>query len=195
MGFKEPSSKYFIITIMKTKDLIGVQRCVKRIRQRKLKKKYKEIPELKANNSSPEIRKQLLKDLGEVDLEIHCIILNKKKVYDYLKAKKHRLYNYVIGRILPGTVTFLRNVQIIVDRRSSKRALRDDFDDYIKMRIEERALFKPRIIISHFDSKNDAGLQVVDFVSWSIFRKYEKGDTEYYDLIKDKIKWERELFE
>jgi len=37
-------------------------------------------------------------------------------------------------------------------------------------------------------------LQAVDFVSWAIFRKYERNDYEYYDVIKDKIVEEKLLF-
>ncbi len=35
---------------------------------------------------------------------------------------------------------------------------------------------------------------LVDFVSWAIFRKYERGDYEYYEIIKDKIIEEKLLF-
>lgn len=37
-------------------------------------------------------------------------------------------------------------------------------------------------------------LQVVDFISWSIYRKYEFNDASYYELIKNKIFEENPLF-
>jgi hypothetical protein len=40
----------------------------------------------------------------------------------------------------------------------------------------------------------EKSLQVVDFVSWAIFRKYEYGDDSYYNLIKNKIAEENPLF-
>ncbi len=43
-------------------------------------------------------------------------------------------------------------------------------------------------------SHDEKGLQAVDFISWAIFRKYERGDFEYYELIKEKIVDERLLF-
>lgn len=43
-------------------------------------------------------------------------------------------------------------------------------------------------------SHDEKGLQAVDFISWAIFRKYEKGDFEFYELIKDKIINESLLF-
>jgi hypothetical protein len=40
----------------------------------------------------------------------------------------------------------------------------------------------------------EKALQVVDFVSWAIFRKYEKKDRGYYNIIKKKIVEESSLF-
>jgi len=36
--------------------------------------------------------------------------------------------------------------------------------------------------------------QAVDFVSWSIFRKYQYGNESYYNFIKQKIAEESPLF-
>ena len=40
----------------------------------------------------------------------------------------------------------------------------------------------------------DLGLQLADYCSWAIARKREQGKTDYYDLIKGKIKSEYVLF-
>jgi hypothetical protein len=195
LGFNEGSSRYFIITILKTKDEKPIRRCIKRIRQRKLGKKLKQVPELKGNNTPPHIRKKLLKELAELDIEIRCLVLRKEKVYPRLRDVKFRLYNYVAGKILPGALAFNRNVHITMDRLSQKKIIREDFDSYIRARIEERTFFpKTRMKISHLNSKNSPGLQACDFVSWSIFRKYETGDETYYNLIERRIKEEYELF-
>jgi len=195
LGFKKGSSKYFIITLLKTKDEKSIRRCIKKIRQRKLNKKLKQVPEIKANNSPPQIRRKILEELGKLDIEIYCIVLPKEKVYERLREMKYKLYNYVVGKLLQGAIVFNRNINVIVDRLSMKKIIREDFDCYTQTKIEERAFFpRPKIKISHFDSRNNSGLQACDFVSWCIFRKYETGDASYYNLIKNKIKDEFVLF-
>jgi hypothetical protein len=42
--------------------------------------------------------------------------------------------------------------------------------------------------------QKEKSLQVVDFVSWALFRKYEKGDEGYYNIIKSKVVEEAPLF-
>ena len=37
-------------------------------------------------------------------------------------------------------------------------------------------------------------LQVVDYILWTIFRFYEKGETRYMDFMKDKIKIINDIF-
>jgi len=59
LGFSEKSQQYFVIAILITKDKKPIENCIKRIRQRKLPKKYKKIPELKFTNSDNVIRKSI----------------------------------------------------------------------------------------------------------------------------------------
>ena len=40
----------------------------------------------------------------------------------------------------------------------------------------------------------EKGLQVVDFVSWSLYQKYERGIFDYADIIADLIVGEYELY-
>ncbi len=40
----------------------------------------------------------------------------------------------------------------------------------------------------------DPCLQVADYCAWAIQRKWEKGDARSYDLIKDRITYEYDLW-
>src|SRR3989344_5019536 len=81
---------------------------------------------------------------------------------------------------------------LIVDKKDTNKNLKNNFIDYITkaMNQKQKATFKMSLTASH-DSK---GIQAVDFISWAIFRKYEQGDYEFYEIIKDKIIDERLLF-
>ena len=39
-------------------------------------------------------------------------------------------------------------------------------------------------LLEHAVKKVRKSLQAVDFIAWSIFRKYEHGDEKFYELIK-----------
>jgi hypothetical protein len=48
--------------------------------------------------------------------------------------------------------------------------------------------------VLHFASKSLYGLQIADYYNWAIFRKWERGDTRSYDLIKPNLSSEFEIF-
>jgi len=73
LGFSEKSQPYFVIAILITKDKKPIENCIKRVRQRKLPKKYKNKPELKYRNSNHIIRRSVLKCLSKRDIEISYI--------------------------------------------------------------------------------------------------------------------------
>ena len=41
-----------------------------------------------------------------------------------------------------------------------------------------------RYDIFHHASASSANLQIVDYISWAIFRKYERGEDRYYNQVK-----------
>ena len=128
------------------------------------------------------MRLKVLKEFNKIDAEIHYVVVDKEKVFYYLREKKPKLYNYIAGLILQELSIDFEEVHIIVDKREPKLVTRQDFDQYIRNKLSG-----VRTKISHFSSANDSALQTVDYICWSIFRKYEYSDSSYYDLLKNKI--------
>lgn len=189
LGFSSKSSKFFTVTLL----ICGIheerelQRIIKKIRQRILKKKLKQSPELKWNNSSKEIKQKVFQKLAKVNFEVFTIILDKSKVYDYLKEKKHKLYNYLCNLII-AECSVDGKFELIVDKSKNKRSLKDDFDNYIKSKLTNKF---HNLSIKHEDSKSNGALQILDFISGAIFNKYEFQTLVYYDKVKDKITTEK----
>ena len=40
-----------------------------------------------------------------------------------------------------------------------------------------------KLIIKHENSQNESCLQVLDFISWAIFRNYEHKDSRFFEII------------
>ncbi|TSC84443.1 MAG: hypothetical protein G01um101417_249 [Parcubacteria group bacterium Gr01-1014_17] len=197
LGFKKKSSKWFIFTIAMTQDARALERVVKRV-WRTLKKKYKRLGELHASHEKDITRKRVLQQLGGVpDLKVLCVILNKQKVYVDLQNQKNYLYNYTANVLLDR----LHNKEILVpkeplhvfiDAKDTKKHLKENFVRYLSDSIKKRrdGTFTVELHSSH----ENKSLQAVDFISWAIFRKYERGDYGYYEIIKHKIVEEKLLF-
>lgn len=121
------------------------------------------------------------------------MVLYKPEVYDYLRSKKSELYNYLTNIILSECAFSDKEVFLIVDKSKTNRSLRDDFDRYISGRMNARGN-ACNWRIKHENSQNEQCLQVLDFISWAIFRKYESNDDSFFNIIRDKIITKKELF-
>lgn len=197
LGFKATSSKWFIFTIVLTDNHRKIEKIIKKVKGG-LRKKYKKVNELHAYHTQPEVRKKILKLLSaEKDVKILCVVLNKKKVYIDLQKQKNYLYNYTANILLDR----LHNKKIIdtdepidlyIDQKDTNKFIKENFEKYLKDNFKKRGNNKVAIKIK--PSHTEKCLQAVDFISWAIFRKYERGDYEYYEIIKNSVIEENLLF-
>ena len=196
LGFKDSSSKYFIIALLSCDEgeIYDLRRIMKKVRAKIIKKKMKKYPELKGNNSTDKIREEVLKRFAKTQAEIFVIILEKSKVYEYLKNKKDKLYNYLSNLILNECSLEESHICLVVDKSKTNRSLREDFDNYIRNNLSQKNN-NCNLIIKHENSQKEGCLQVLDFISWSIFRNYEHKDSSFMNIIKDKIVIKKEVFE
>ena len=197
LGFSKGSSKWFLFTLVVVDDARKLERIIKKVR-RSLNKKHKvHLPELHSYHCDDITRTRVLRSLAQEDIFVVTTVLNKTKVYVDLQNQKNYLYNFTANIILDRLMnTKIINpdtyISLVVDRKDTKKHLRDNFISYITKAMNNRreGAFNMSLAASH----DEKGLQAVDFISWSIFRKYEKGDYQFYEIIKDKIVDERLLF-
>lgn len=125
------------------------------------------------------------------------ILLNKKRVYTKLHNEKDILYNYVTNVLLDRIYTrklvpISNELFLVASRKETNKFLNLNFTSYLGNSIKQKHKLNIRIILK--TPHEEKSLQAVDFVSWSIFRKYEYGDESYYNIIKSKIVEENPLF-
>lgn len=180
-------SPYFTIVALATPSGLPLSRIIKKVRTNKLKKKLKELPEIKANNSNKAIRRRVLEGISNCDCSISAIVIPKSKIKDHLFEKQNKLYNYLCGLLFSHINLNFTQVDIKIDKKHSNRLLREDFNQYLSARIKQKA-GGIGLSIRHLESHASNELQAVDFAAWAIGRNYSLGDSSYYDIIRPKIK-------
>ncbi len=183
--------RYFIIVALITNKPKPIYQIIKRIRRRRLKKTMLEQPEIKANSSDNYIRNLVLRKVSEAECNIIVLVVRKEKIFDRLMAAQNKLYNYLCGILLKNITSKDEVVSIIIDRKYNNRLLSKDFDNYIRHDLEYRHI---NAVVEQTMSHNNNGLQVVDFVAWAIYRKYNVGDSQYYEIIEGKITNKSNMF-
>ena len=200
LGFdlaNKKSSKFFTVCILLIKNNDSKRKIVKSVKRtlhKKLNPKNKRnriVQELKGTSTTIEIKKYFYNKIVDLDFYIYSISLNKIRVYDYLVKDKSRVYNW-IARLLLDNVDFsgVRDrMHLVIDKSKSKPQI-VEFDEYICRQLMSKIDPKIPLELKHKNSCSDYGLNAVDLFSWGIFRKHERKDTEWYNIFKEKIKYD-----
>jgi len=110
---------YFVLAAMMVREDLPLRRCIKKIRQRKIKKQYKKASELKFSNSDNAIRRRVLECIGETDNDIAYALLRKGQVERELQDKPQIVYNYLCKQLLYKIISKYQIgplAEIIVDK-------------------------------------------------------------------------------
>jgi hypothetical protein len=200
LGFdfqKKKTTQFFVITCLFINNKKPVEKLVKKIHSGLKNGLKRRIGVLHAVAEKPITRQRILRGLLEKDCKIMTIYLNKKKVYTKLQDEKQVLYNFVSNILLDRIyskkiIPTSTSIELVASRRETNKFLNENFKKYIKSKISYNHKIDLSVQIkTPFEEK---ALQMVDFASWAIFRKYEHKDDSYYNIIKEKIFEESPLF-
>ncbi|MBI5234281.1 MAG: DUF3800 domain-containing protein [Deltaproteobacteria bacterium] len=189
--FAKKPSKYFTVTVMLVQGVENRKKIAKAVKRTLRNKFPKQRTELKGAKQPIGIKKYFYRHVESVPFEIYALTLNKRRVYDYLSQKKDRVYNFIARKVLdiiPFESASVR-IGLVIDRSKSKKEIKE-FDDYLIGQLSGRVEPRIPLDIDHHLSHEDLCLEAVDLFSWGIFRKYERGDREWFDVFKDKIKYD-----
>ena len=178
-------SKYMIISCLLVNNFSEMDRIIKNMRRNKFKRELKKASEIKANRSSSEVIHYMLKKLNEVSgAKISHIVLDKSKLYSlYLKEEKHKLYNFIAGKLAKNISLDDCQFEIKIDKSKGNLFLQEDFNLYFSQKLKE-GYSNIKCKIEHSYSHGWSGLQFADVLAWSCFQKFEYQNEEYLEEIK-----------
>lgn len=193
------SSQYFAITVLEVtseKDRKAIEKGIARTVKNKLRKKSsgkaKPAIEIKGTQIEFAIKKYFYRQVANVPFRLYSVILDKNRFGSHLQFSQRRLYRFIthlVIREIPLEQAIDR-ILLILDRRMGSASIRE-FNESLRLLLETQVPPQLPIFIDHLSSNETKSLQAVDLFSWGIFRKYEARDTEWYDVFREKIVFER----
>jgi len=197
LGFnfkKKKTSRYFVVTLLYVERKEPLEKIIKKIFRGFRQVKVKHHPNtLHAHKESDQTRNRIFKLLEASDIFITYIYVDKKKILDGVMHDKHILYNQAVMesiKHLADVIKLNTKVNLIASRRETSRFLNKNFIDGVTKWLADLG------IEANIDIRlpqQEKSLQIADFVSWAIYRKYDLGDDIFYSHIKSKIVSDKEL--
>lgn len=184
LGTKYGSSRFLVLAALIVDNPKDLDRIIKKIRRGKFKKELKKANEIKANSSSAEIITYMLSKLNSVaGAKVYYVVLDKSKLYSsYLKSDKHKLYNFVAGRLAKHINFDDIRFEIRIDRSKGNLFLQEDFNKYFIKFLKENCK-SVDCKIEHSYSHAWSGLQFADILAWSCFQKFEFDSEGFVDTL------------
>jgi len=176
----EHGSHFLILCALTVDNPSDLDRIIKNMRRNKFKRELHKAEEIKANKSSKGIIKYMLVKLNDVKhAKASFIVLEKRKLLStYLKENKHKLYNFIAGKLAKHLI-FKDDTEVRIDKSKGKQLLQEDFNEYFIRNVNHTK----KVEIFHSYSQSWSGLQFADILAWVLFQKFEHGNNEFIDLL------------
>jgi len=196
LGFENiwtKNSKYFTITFLISNDKKDLKLIMKNTyswmwwKWIRIKESF-----FHSNKQSILCVKKVLDLCSYRNIKVATLIFDKKKLPYNLKSEKHKLYNLMVWELLKiceqkWFIYHNETIFFIASRRETKKELNIAFLNYIKDITCYFRDFRGQIWIPWIEK----WLEVVDAISFSVYKKYESNDSYLYNIIKDKIIFEK----
>jgi Protein of unknown function (DUF3800) len=189
-------SKYFIVCTVTLTDL-SIAQAITDLRRKMVWERTPVGECFHATTDPQPIRGRVYDTIQSYPFKIQAVICEKAKAKPAITSSKARFYKYpwfyglkygIAPFITPSDTVFV-TVASIGDKRE-KKTFQGELDDVMYQTVP-----KAKWTIDFRPSKCDPCLQLADYCAWAIQRKWEKGDTRSYDLIKDRITNEYDLWQ
>jgi hypothetical protein len=184
---KSKTSKHFVVTLIETENKNAVDRVVANVFRKVRQKKKGKDNSLHSYKESHSTKVKLLSELARLDIRITYNIIYKPK--QVLTRNQHDLYLSVMLWVIAMAeqIESFENqekpeLNIYISQRETSRSLNQRLIDVVNSLSS-----KSKITIFLKTPAQEKGLQAVDFISWAVFKKFEHGISDYYDIIRAKI--------
>ena len=132
------------------------------------------------------------------DLRVDSLIVEKSGAAPALQAPEE-FYPRMLGHLIRHVaeqkreeLAGMKELIVITDTIPINKK-RDAVEKGVKTVLKQMLPSGCRFRVLHHASMSSMGLQLADYCNWAIFRKWESGDSTFYDALREGIKSELEI--
>lgn len=177
-----PGERFLVIAVLITTKPRALEWVLKRARKR-----FGDAlasGEMKAAHSAEKTIRWILAAIARQDVGIVAVIVDKQGIVKPPKDPED-LYRRAAARAIRLCVERWPWLEVALDRRYTHDHLCRKLEWLIREGIAD--LEKQAVVLRQIDSMRVKGLQVVDFIAWALWRKYQWADDSYWRIIANKV--------
>ncbi len=143
-----------------------------------------------------EVRDEVFKLICGHDFKVYATIMEKSKAQAQVRSSEDRFYQYgwlyhlrYSGRLYRGSHSEIHITAATIGTKKKRITFEDSVRD-----VCQQTMTNKQWRTSFWPSQADPCLQLADYCTWAIQRKWETGCARSYDLIKDRVAYEFDLW-
>jgi hypothetical protein len=150
----------------------------------------------RAASDKQTVRDRVFRAIAEHDFAVQATVMQKSKAQPQVRASEATFYKYgwyyhfknALAPHIQANDELLITVEAI-----GKRRVKAHFKAAVN-EVLQQLLSRRKWATNFCASTADPCLQVADYCSWAIHRKWERNDSRSYSLIADRITYEYDLW-
>ena len=188
---KGGSSRYLTIAfLLVPKNLSHLPKRI--VKDLYLRKKRSTQNELKGSDltvaEEESFAKNVIKLLSKYpQIKVLAITVNKRKVKTHIRQDSNKLYNYMIGLILPKKIRRQSTVTFMPDKRSVKVESGNSLSDYLQMKLMFELNSDTVLENLPQESHKNLNLQFIDWIVHIIWQRHEDNNMTAFNVLKNKL--------
>ncbi len=193
---KNDASRYFILaTVVLTDCSVGSELLNLR-RQLARRGELLDIKHFHASQDKQWVRDKVFGVLADAHFRVDATILEKRKAFPAVRKSDAYFYQHAwwnhMRRVAPAVFTGDDDPLIVASSLGSN-AKQHSFHSAVK-EVMAQVIRAATPHVAFWPCASEPCLQVADYCAWAIQRKWEAGDARSYELIKNRIGSEADLY-
>ena len=196
--FSPTGTRYFILTSVATRRPFPAQASLDEYKHDCLEYGL-DTEYFHCTDDNTRVRRKVFELIAEHldSFRIDCLVVEKPKTGPALREDKRfypEMLGYLLRYVIPREIRNGVDEVIVITDTIPIQKKRQAIEKAIKGALAKMLPAGMRYRILHHASRSHYGLQIADYCNWAVFRKWQKGEVEFYDLIKPAVKSEFEIF-
>jgi len=190
------ATQYFILTTVTVENHSEIAADLQNLRYRLAWEDLEIGGPFHATTDQQAVRDEVFEVLALHDFRVDATILEKSKAKPEIRLTDERFYQtawYFHMRFLAPKIADSNDGLLVVASSVGTRKKRGAFHRAVQDVTRQVSPTRACRTVA-WDASCDPCLQVADYCSWAIQRKWERGDQRSYELIQGKIRSEFDLF-
>jgi hypothetical protein len=195
------ASKFLVLAAVRSENQLELQQQVTEFRLSLLKDKTLSsifssgysLDAFHAQIDYPQVKEKFYQYITALPIKIDVIVVEKLLCYDTLKQNPGKMYGVMSGQLLKNICHQAENTEIIFSRKDSKLKLRQELETEVERvrlnYLSNHPTLEPNLSLKYFHNPHysHGGLQIADYIAYAVFQVFERGNIQWYGLVKDKL--------